>query len=297
MPDDRLERVARIRAELLRDFEPLLDLSDVTTRDPHIRGQILLSRALAAVAVRRLTGVSDLHAARSVVDGGEGCGLDALAAVTDDRQLYLVQAKWSDTGTAGLGEVAAVRLIDALNKIRKRRFTRFNTRVQGMARRIAELLDHEETEVTLVLAVLGDRGVHPRVRMEFADAREDLAAEGIRLRCRLIALDKLHEEVFAPTRVPQICISAHADTSFRSDGPGYTAYSTHVSARQIVAWHNRYGSRLLHLGLAAAHRASAPRVSSPPDDVSHLLHPTDGLTLLCDEIEIVGATNRPASLS
>jgi hypothetical protein len=65
------------------------------------RDQRMLSRALTAQAVRILTGWSPEEAAKSVTDGLNDQGIDAIAVVEEpDPHVYIVQGKWSDKGKA-----------------------------------------------------------------------------------------------------------------------------------------------------------------------------------------------------
>jgi hypothetical protein len=95
---DTPRQVTQVREQLHETFDGVIDDSDIA----HFRGgnyeQRFLSRALAALAVRRVAQCTVAEAARFVTDGIADQGLDAIAPLPESGQALLVQAKWSDKG-------------------------------------------------------------------------------------------------------------------------------------------------------------------------------------------------------
>lgn len=90
----------------------LLDVSDLEGKPEEFRYPRELSRALAAQAVRIVTGFRPQEAALTVVDGVNDQGIDAIAvAEGSDLHVYLVQAKWSKDGRANSDRSAVMELL------------------------------------------------------------------------------------------------------------------------------------------------------------------------------------------
>ena len=140
-------QVRQVREALRREFTGLIDLEDLAKRSDYDREQAFLSRALAALVVRDLTGCESAAAAAAVIDGRDDIGIDAVAVDEGASHLWLVQSKWSDTGRAGFGVAEALKFLEGLRHIDARRFDRFNTKFQRLVewlRKVREDHSHEK---------------------------------------------------------------------------------------------------------------------------------------------------------
>src|SRR5579872_1063798 len=98
---------AQIKNKLLELVAPLIDKSDVTSNSSTDREAHLLSRSVAAAAIKILGETDDATAANSVVDGGRDNGIDAIHYDPQTKTLFLVQSKWSNSHVSSIesGEV------------------------------------------------------------------------------------------------------------------------------------------------------------------------------------------------
>ncbi|MFC5719623.1 AIPR family protein [Streptomyces gamaensis] len=278
--------VDEVRAALDRDFSHLISMEDVTASSEASRRQMFLSRALAALAIRRLTGVSNVAAAAAVVDGHEDRGLDAMGIIAEDRRLCLVQAKWSNDGTAGVGEIAVLRMRDALQKLVKGRYARFNSRVRDLAPAVGSLFEEPRFDVTMVFAVMGDGHLHPNVLAEIAETREDLAGPGMSLRHRVLHAPILHSEAGMPTLEPPVSLAVRMDNWMRETTGPYNALCGVVGIGDVADWYGNYRTRLIHQTLRTL--LPIPRIQQKTAEMLEtrkFWHLSPGITLLCDSIE------------
>ncbi len=122
--------LAQISKRINEQFADYIDRSDLTEKDAEIQTKIL-SRCLAAHAVFMRSGCTPIDAARSVTDGGDDHGLDAIYFSPTAEKLFLVQAKWikSGKGEPESGDVAkfCAGVRDLINLERDR----FNSKIQA----------------------------------------------------------------------------------------------------------------------------------------------------------------------
>lgn len=107
-------------------YSDLIDVSDFGNRPPDKIQPAFRSRALAAHAVRIMTGWTPEQAADCVIDGGQDQGIDAIAIDEANAHIYLVQAKWSPEGTAKADETAVHKLFAGLTLIDSGESAQFN---------------------------------------------------------------------------------------------------------------------------------------------------------------------------
>lgn len=122
--------IAQIAKRINEQFAEFLDHSDLSDKDPEIETKIL-SRCLAAHAVFMRSGCTPIDAARSVTDGGDDHGLDAIYFSPSTEKLILVQSKWikNGKGEPESGDVAkfCAGVRDLINLERDR----FNAKIQS----------------------------------------------------------------------------------------------------------------------------------------------------------------------
>lgn len=90
---------SRISGMLTKEYDGLIDMSDWATRPEADRKNAFLSRALAALCVKGLARTDYQNSAASITDGFGDNGIDAAYFDQQTDTLFLVQSKWSSSGT------------------------------------------------------------------------------------------------------------------------------------------------------------------------------------------------------
>jgi hypothetical protein len=144
----------QIRTALTQPYRGLIDESDLQRNSEQERERAFLSRAVAATAIRRVTGWEPKACAEAVIDGSDDNGIDAVA-VTDGAQVWLVQAKWSDKSTAGFPTDAARAFVDGLRLLEQRQFDAFNDKLQPFTALLDSAMGDTNLKITLIIAVVG----------------------------------------------------------------------------------------------------------------------------------------------
>lgn len=278
--------VRQIRDALKTEFEPLIDMSDVGGSAESIE-QHFLSRALAALIVRRLLGCSSEVAAEALVDGIKDIGIDAVAVADSGTRLWLIQSKWSDKGTAGFGVGEALKFREGLVLLDQGKYERFNHRVQNRADLIRSAWDNPQLQVTLVIAMMASNGLSAHVVQRFDDLRQEFNQHSNFLDYEVWDIARVWQIIREDNAEPSIEVVAKLDQWMHLAEP-FEAYQGRVSASDVAEWFDQHGDRLFEqnirksLGLT---RVNQELVDTLTDDPGDFWYFNNGITVLCDSVE------------
>ena len=166
-------QVNQIKASLEKEFASSINLEDVEGRSKRERENTFLSRSLAALAIKILTGIPSDDAARSVTDGWNDNGLDAIYYHRQERILYLVQAKWKHDGRGSIERGEAQKFIKGSRDLVYAYFDRFNDKIRMRKREIEDCLKDAGTEIILVVVHTGQQVMSDVIRRDFQDCLDE----------------------------------------------------------------------------------------------------------------------------
>jgi hypothetical protein len=281
---DTPRQVTQVREQLHETFDGVIDDSDIA----HFRGgnyeQRFLSRALAALAVRRVGKCGVSEAAGFVTDGIADQGLDAIAPLPESGQVLLVQAKWSDKGTATFDVDAAKAMVDGLNRIENELYDQFNQRAADLALEARPLLIKGRT--TLVIALMGTAEPSPQAREVIDNARDEFNRYGARLGVEVLFAADFHEQVHADLLPEPIRLNVRLDDWYQQKGP-LEAYQGTVSAESVAEWYETHGTGLFEQNLRAPLGTTVTNVEigqTLTADPTRFWYLNNGITMICDEL-------------
>ncbi|WP_330176080.1 AIPR family protein [Streptomyces sp. NBC_01498] len=299
---DTPRQVAQVREQLRETFDGVVDDSDIA----HFRGgnyeQRFLSRALAALAVRRVAKCSVAEAARFVTDGIADQGLDAIAPLPDSKHALLVQAKWSDKGTATFDVDAAKAMVDGLNRIENELYDQFNQRAGALALEARPFMVNERA--TLVIALMGTVEPSPPAREVIDNALAEFNKHGARMTVKVLYAADFHDQIHADLRPEPICLDVRLDDWYQQKGP-LEAFQGTVSAESVAEWYETYGANLFEQNLRAP---LGPTVTNAEigqtltSDPTRFWHLNNGITMICTSLTAKNDSakspqSRPTTLS
>ncbi|MFD3748185.1 AIPR family protein [Nocardia sp. NPDC058633] len=283
---DTPRQVTQVREQLHETFDGVVDDSDIAHHKGNGYEQRFLSRALAALAVRRLAKCSATEAASFVTDGIADQGLDAIAPLPDSGHVLLVQAKWSDQGSATFDVVAATKMVDGLNRIESELYQQFNERAATLAQEARPLLITGKT--ILVIALMGTVRPSPPALEVLQNALNEFNRHGARLSIEVLLAKDFHEQIHADLRPDPICLEVRLDDWYQQKGP-LEAYQGTVAAELVADWFEGHGTALFEhnlrapLGTTVTNAAIGQTLTSTPTTFWHL---NNGITMICDGLEV-----------
>ncbi|WP_448620063.1 AIPR family protein [Geodermatophilus sp. URMC 65] len=281
-------QIRHVREALERRFGDLIDVTDLAGKSESDRQSAFRSRALAALAVQMETGCSDDQAAATVIDGRDDMGIDAVAVSAEGKapHLWIVQAKWSDRGAAGLGQDAVLKFIRGLNKIFNSEYDLFNSRFQAMASDVDEVLSNPAVGITIISALLGDATIHADVQAIIDEECDKLNYAQPMVDHRVLGLKHFHRAILGDTAEPKIDIEARVD-GWNIQREPYEAYYGTIAVAEVANWYEEHGRALFSknirdsLDLTEVNAGIIDTLTKSPD---HFWYFNNGITVLADSI-------------
>ncbi|MFB8766138.1 AIPR family protein [Nocardiopsis alba] len=291
--DVRTERALRqIRGILERDFTDLIDLSDLAGKPDSERESAFLSRGLAALVTKGVTGWHgddrNEKASACVIDGRDDFGIDAIAVSRNTSEIWLVQAKWSHKGRAGLDQGAALKFVRGWQRLERHEYDRFNSRVtEKMAERIRAVLKNFQAKVHFVVAMTGPEELHPDVLDVFEEEFKEANGFGLNLDLQVVGTDRLWEQI----RVEEAPKSQPIQATMRQwlyEHEPVELYQGFVRADEVAAWFSTAGRHLFRRNIRdflGSTEVNAEITSAVTSDPELFLYLHSGITVICESLE------------
>ncbi|WP_433498880.1 AIPR family protein [Sphaerimonospora sp. CA-214678] len=277
-----------MRQALLRDYAGLIYEDDLKGYDQQGREQRFLSRALAAAAIRVVSGCNHQQAGLAVIDGEQDQGIDAVGVSESSADVWLVQAKWSDTGGAKLDKGEALKFIDGLRLIDQRNFTSFNERLTPFIAPLDAAMGDGRLNITLVIALMGEGILSDSVTEVLERARSDFQHDlGPMLSYRILNVADFHQQLRKDLAPDPVNVAATM-TSWIYRVTPFEAWQGTVAARDVANWYAEHGNALYEqnvrnsLGLTRINSGIKQTILEEPENFWYF---NNGITVLCDHIE------------
>lgn len=145
-------QIRHIQAKLKELYSTKIDTSDsiVSNKD-----DVFFSRAYAAYTLQILASASVDDASKSIVDGLNDNGIDAIYYDQKSKILWLVQSKWIKKGIGEPETGDTSKFCNGVKDLLEFELERFNQKVLDIQNVIEEALNDYETKINLVLSYTG----------------------------------------------------------------------------------------------------------------------------------------------
>ncbi|WP_062995195.1 AIPR family protein [Nocardia mikamii] len=279
---DTRRQVTQVREQLHETFDGLIDDSDIANlQGPNYENRYL-SRALAALAVRRVAKCSAAEAASFVTDGIADQGLDAIAPLPDTGRVLFVQAKWSNSCSATFDVDAAKAMIDGLNRIDEELYSQFNQRAADLAQQSRSIFI--SGHVVLVIALMGAEKPQQPALEVLKNAFGVFGRSGARFTIETLYASDFHEQIHEDLRPTPISLEVRLDDWYQQKGP-YDAYQGSVAAESVADWFEQHGIALFEhnlrapLGTTTTNATIGQTLTTAPGKFWYL---NNGITMICN---------------
>ncbi|MCT9932030.1 AIPR family protein [Planotetraspora sp. A-T 1434] len=276
-----------MRTALLRNYSGLIYEEDLRGYDQAARDQRFLSRALAADAVRIVTGCDHEAAGRAVIDGDRDQGIDAIAVGEGSPEVWLVQAKSSDAGTAKLSRDDALAFADGVRLVDGRNFDPFNDRMQPFLPRLDAAMGDSRLRITLVVALMGPATLSDAATGVMERLLEDANNNGPLLRYEVLGSADFYQRLRQDIAPDPVNVTATMRNWLRRDVP-FEAWQGTVAVRDLAGWYEQHRDALYEqnvrksLGLTRINSGIKETLLKEPENFWYF---NNGITVLCDRIE------------
>lgn len=273
----------QIRATLREYFEDKIDLSDVSHHKPKQQETFFLTRALAAFAVLALSDITPEVASDAITDSSDDNGIDLVHYDGKERRLYVVQSKWSDTGKGTLTRGDAQKFITGFRDLLGLRYDRFNQKIQQRERAITDALNHQHTQIRLIVAYTGEQSLAADVERDFQDLLNELNSPTPIVEFIVLRQAALHGAIVRGIQGDPINVDVVLQHWGRVDEPYKAVYGS-VAASDVAQWGTDYSPQIfspnirVFLDNTLVNEGIRETLSRAPE---HFWYFNNGITALC----------------
>ncbi len=172
-----VNQIARKVTELFSSF---IDKSDLKSTDKDFETKVQ-TRCLAAYAVYSHTGCSIEEAAKSVVDGPDDNGIDAIYHSASLKEMVIVQSKWIKDGSGEPESGDIAKYCKGIEDLFNLNFERFNLKINKLQSVIENALSNFDTRYVFIVIYTGDKGlaIHSQRLIDDLVLKLNDAGEGV----------------------------------------------------------------------------------------------------------------------
>ncbi|GAA1995285.1 AIPR family protein [Nocardiopsis rhodophaea] len=278
----------QVRRALESSFSGLIDMSDFESYAAEDRRRAFLSRALAALAVRMVTGWGSADAAAAVIDGRDDQGIDAIAVNNDPPHVYLIQAKWSDKGRATVKARTVKDMFDGFRLIDDEESGQFNPRGQFLAEQVKEAIVNRGASVTVLTVLMGVEAPSPEVMRALANGEKEFNTHGGLVDHRFLHAGDVWTWVRDDVAPDPVSMSVELYPWFSLDVPHH-AFQGIIPAERVAEWLDKNGSRLFERNIRnplSGTLTNEEITSTLSDEPSLFWYFNNGITVLCDTVQV-----------
>lgn len=278
--------VRHVKNAIQQHFVDAIDFSDIpgndlTAEEPTSQS---LTRGLAALAVKSLSGCDIAEAGVSVIDGMDDGGIDAVHVDATRSRLWFVQSKWRNKGNATLNLDATLNFWDGVGEVLSTNVAGFNDRFQKKWPEILEAIENPSVKITVVMALLGNEPVHPDIKRK---NDEKAALHGVdTVDIEYMHLRDFQKFVRAGVNRVRVDLDVMVDRCSEHDGP-FPAFFGTVPVGQIKDWYDEHGDRLFDrnirrsLGVTNVNQGLIDTLKNEP---RHFWYFNNGITVLANSV-------------
>lgn len=263
---------------------PLIDISDLAAHGAGQKHTNQLSRALAAFVLGKRGGLSWDEAAASVTDGSNDNGIDALAVTPDGQRLLVVQSKWSRDGRGSMSLDDLIKFREGISDLVQLKWERFNDKIVQRKAELEAALLNPLILIEIIVAHSGASACSLDVRSRMEEFLDDTLNTPDEIASfHYLGQSELHRLLLEDHQLPQIDLPVElADWGQFQGEP--KAYYGQVSADQVAAWHEQFGSNLFSKNVRVVLHDSEVNeslVTTLREEPQAFWYMNNGITILC----------------
>jgi hypothetical protein len=289
--------ITRIANVLTAQFQGLIDMTDASKHPADQIETAFLSRALAALCIRKLAGEDLEVSAKAVVDGYNDGGIDAIHFDAKTDTLLFVQAKWSKTGNSSISEVASNKFANGVRDLLADRFERFDQRIRDKESEIRSILYSERAiRVRLVTIHTGSQPPPPHAIKSIEDLVSELNGAVQIASYEDFDQAGVYALITSETADPKIKLQIALHDWGQVEQP-YLAYYGRANVTEVAQWWKDHRSFLFTQNLrlfytnSGVNNAIQKTLAESPENFWYF---NNGITVICDAVDksLVGSPGR-----
>lgn len=290
--------IIRINNKINELFNGKIDMSDLTEPDENH----FLTRALASLALMMKCGLDAEDSSIHITDGYHDMGLDAIYLDESQKQLFLIQSKWRESGKGSVSQSEMQTFAEGIRRV-------INFDIEGANQKVAS----KETDIDLALTTIGYQ-IHAVYIHTGNERVNDYSQRPIQELMKstndevatLIIFDEItYQDIYNYLAKGQDSDEISLDDVILSNWgtitSPYTAYYGIISAGAVGEWYKEFGNRLFaknirfYKGNTTVNDGMKKVILQEPEN---FVYYNNGIKLLCKSIsrKIKTATNNETGL-
>ena len=149
-------QLRRLETKITEMLCPKIDLADLNSEGPG-RQLHVYSRALAALAIMKSSNVDAETAAKSVTDGYNDLGIDAVYNDIDQKRLILVQSKWRSGASGGVDQAEMLSFVQGIKSIISCEMSGCNDKLTSKIAEINAALNDVDYQIEAIFCHTGNQ--------------------------------------------------------------------------------------------------------------------------------------------
>lgn len=234
--------VNQIKNHISRLFGQKIDMSDAGTIGADYDNQFL-TRSLAAYAIHYLSGADLANVAKSITDGSDDNGIDAIFFHEPEKRLYIVQSKWIHDGSSEPSNGDMKKFIGGVKDLFNMRFERFNKKVNANKSLFIQVLNDPQSTYNVVVVYTGINTLAHHSQRDLDDLRDEMNDASELLVITTLNQSALHSSLTARLAGEPINVDLGIKSWGKVETP-HVAFYGQVAAPVIADWWSTYGDRL-----------------------------------------------------
>lgn len=278
--------IERIKAALHKTYDSHIDVSDVRDPNAQQREPNFLTRALSAFCIAALSEALPADAARSVTDGYDDGGIDAIYTDAANKTIYVVQSKWSGTGNRTIDKGDGLKFLDGLDHLISADFSHFNQKIRDRESEIrANLLERADMRIVLILAYTSSHPLAAEVIQpikKWLDSQNNAGDRDV-FSYEVFDIARIYKALQGRSRI-QILLALKQWGTVEDP---YRAYYGVMTVQDVAQW-AVHGNALMDKNIRFYRGSTDVNESldgTLKDHATNFWYFNNGVTLLCDKVE------------
>lgn len=281
--------IIRIESKLESMFEGKIDTSDLDGKKTadEIK-KVFLSRSLAAIAIMYETGIDVEMAAKSITDGFQDMGIDAVYCNEKQKQLVLVQSKWRTEGSGGCSQNEILTFVEGIKRIMSLDFAGANDKIKQKIPEISLAIKDMDYTLMTIFCHTGSQSMNEYISRPIRKLKEKTNEDASEI---LDFYELKMSEIFTYLASGEGNDVIEIDDVILNnwgfiDSPLKAYYGT-ISAAAIGDWYMRFGNKLFDKNIRYYKgntdvNDGITRVLK--EEVENFFYYNNGIKLLCKKI-------------
>jgi hypothetical protein len=286
---------SQIKSKLLEHIAALIDKSDLLAKSGSDLESHLLSRAVAAAALKLLAEVDDATAVGAIVDGGKDNGIDAIYYDQKTKVLFLVQSKWSGSHASSIESGEVLKFLQGVRDLISLKTSRFNQKIQSRWSLIEDALN-KLTSVRLIVAYPGSGKIAQDIQDKIDDFIKGQNDTAELFFFHPVTQRELFQYFVREAAPPQIALTIRLSHYGRVESPLRAVYGQ-VSAIDVAGWYREHGNHLFagnirnFLGSSEVNTGILDTLKAEP---TFLWFYNNGITIIAEDLkrQAIGGSDR-----